>query len=255
MATRRIPSACRLLTRRKLYLAALAGSAMTLTLLLVLLLAFVWLALALLPASWPVAAVGLVTVAFTFVILSSVALAFVGAGLRAYTALAARPLPATPAGLVGGIAGLGLFFLGRRLRARRGLVGWATDPMGSAAGAMARRALPPEHPLVALLEIAGLQSGKLPTRGVGSLVAGVLLVGFLLTGIAFVISPVAGVVALALAVAAVPFAWTLGAALRGLLDGAWDRVLMDQAAVQAEDVMDAAGGLLAGVRVVPEGPA
>jgi hypothetical protein len=185
--------------------------------------------------------------------LASVTLAILGTGVRAYTVFTSGPPPGSPMGMVGGVAGLGLFLAGRRLRARRGLLGWLRDPWGAAASTVVRRAIPPDHPMAALLQVAGLEPRRPPTRG-----AGLLALGLMLTVVAvwFAIGQWDaswGAFLLGPMLLILPWFAVLGAAVKGVLAGAWDRYLLDKMAFQTEATLGSVGRTFRGFGQPPGG--
>jgi hypothetical protein len=239
----RLPAALRVLARRRAFLAPVAATALLLEVVLAVELGIVALAAQAAPAGWPVASVGAFVVLVVFLPLLALALGFLSAGMRALVLFLAGPTPSTPAGLAGAFGGLLVFLVGRRLRARRGVLGWLADPLGAAAGMAVQRALPPDHPLAALLEMAGMQPRRRPTRGAGWLALGLVLGGIVLWQLAALASPGLGWAVFACVVAGIPIVGALAAATKGILAGAWDRVVMDRVAADAQGAVDALTGL------------
>ena len=246
MPTSRLTAALRVLARRRAYLGAMAGAGLLLTFAAVLLAVFAGAVAALTPPAWGLgvaaAAVGLVM----FLGLWVLVLGFLRTAVRAYTVFAAGPMPTSSAGIVGGTAGLGLFLLARRLRARRGILSWIVDPYGSAARVAVNKVLPPEHPLQALLQVAGLEPRRPPTRGVGLMSLGLVLTGAAVALIATVANPGLGSLVVALLAPFVVLAGVLHAGTKGVLEGAWDRYLMDQMAQQADEAVASVAGTVGG---------
>lgn len=234
MAERRLSAAVRVLARRRAYLAAMAAAGLVLTGSLVVLMAFAGLWAWALPDAWGLDVVGPVVALLLWLPLLAAALSFLSLGVRTYTLWTSGPPPTTPAQMVGGLGGLGVHLLGRRLRARRGVLGWITDPWGAAAATVLSRTLPPEHPMAALLQAAGLEPRRPPTRGAGWLALGVALTGLAAWLVADQLSPALGSLLLAPFLLMVAASLLLGAAVKGVLAGAWDRYLMDRLGEGAE---------------------
>jgi hypothetical protein len=228
----RIRPAIRALARRRAYLLAMAGAGVALSLMLVVVMAVTALLLAVLPDAWPAGPLVVALAALAYLPLAAMALSLLSAGVRAFTVFAAEPMPSTPGGLVVLAVGLAVFFLGRRLRARRGVLGWLADPFGAAARIVLSRALPADHPLMALLQVAGIEPRRRPTRGAGLLALGVSLVALAVAVAAASVAPTLGPAALASWVGVTLWAAVLGAGVKGVLGGAWDRELMDRMASQ-----------------------
>ncbi|MCA1812342.1 MAG: hypothetical protein LC624_00135 [Halobacteriales archaeon] len=232
----RLRPALRVLARRRAYLAALGAAWLALTLVLALVLGVVLLVARLLPAEWPAAQVGLLVAALVYAPILALACSWLAAGIRGITLFTAVS-DQRGAGLVGGLGGLGLFLLARRFRVRRSVLTWLTDPMGSAAGYAASRVLPLGNPLEALAEMEGLDPPRNPARGAGWLTLGVWAAGlaaYVLAGLGP--APLESVVALLL-VPLIPFGAVLGAGVRGVLAGAWDRYLLERTAGSIDDTL------------------
>lgn len=234
-------AALRVLARRRAYLGAMAAAGLVLSGALVMLFAFAAFWAAVLPDAWALDGATLVVAALLYLPFSIVVLSFLTTGIRAYTVFSSGPPPRTPMGMAGGMAGLGLYHMGRRLRARRGILGWVTDPWGAAASKVMQHTLPPTHPLASLLEVAGIEPRKSPTRGAGWLALAVALTGVAIVLAAQQLDPALGSLLIAPMIVLLPLAGVLGASVKGVLGGAWDRYLMDKMAAQAEEAFGALG--------------
>lgn len=230
----RLSSGLRALARRRAYLAAMAAALMVLLAGLLVLLSLAALWAWVMPAEWGIGSWGLVLALVLWLPFAAATLGFLSIGVRTYTLATSGPPPSSPAGVAGGLTGLGVSVLGSRLRRRRGPMGWLTDPWGSAAAEGLARTVPEGHPLAPLLAMAEEQQRNPPARGVGLLVLGIIAAG--IGAWWLVAQSLPGIASLLLAplFLLVLFAAVLGAALRGVLRGAWDRYLMDRMAAQAE---------------------
>lgn len=230
----RITSAMRVLARKRAYLAAMAAAGLALLagLLFTLTLAAAWAWAA--PDPWGVDVIGPVLALVFWLPFAGLVLTLLQLGVRTYTLATSGPPPRTPAGMAGGMTGLGLSVLGGRMAKRRGPLGWLTDPWGTAAAEGLSRAVPPGHPMEPLVKMAAESQRRPPARGVGTLalvLALVPLAGWFLLQPA---EPALASLALAPVLLLPLLAAVLAAALRGVLKGAWDRYLMDAMAARAE---------------------
>jgi hypothetical protein len=238
----RLGAGIRALAGRKAYLAAMAAAGLALlgSLLFVLGLALLWAWL--LPAAWGIGSWGIPLALVFWVPFALTVLGFLTVGVRAYTLATTGPPPRTPAGVAGGLTGLGVSVLGPRLaKQRRGPFAWVTDPFGRAQVEGLAHDVPPGHPLAPLLAMAQEQQRNPPARGIGSLALAIVALAAGAWWFLAQSEPALATLLLApLLVLPVAVA-VLAAGLRGVLLGAWDRFLMDRMAATAEQASYAQG--------------
>lgn len=218
----RVSSALRALARRRAYLGAIAAAGMLLQLVLVTLLGLAALVVRLLPAEWGAGPVVVTLAVVAFLPVLALVLLFLRLSVRAYTFYAAGPPPPGAASV----------------RVQRGpgpmqvrLFRMLADPAAAAQG-----------PPVGVGLTLPSTKGK-PTRGGGALGWGLVLGGIAAWRAVAMLAPGLGTLVLAVLVVWVPIALLLGAAVKGVLAGAWDRFVAERMAAEAQGALGAWAGL------------